>query len=416
MPETGQQRPEIARRKEQKVNLSDHILQAVGPDRRHVALTIRAEYQPAGGAGRTVMPPTYPVSEREKNPSKAYLIGPRLVGGERRDTVVLDQEPSQANRVEQALLLARDDGRLTLPVFEMVVPSAYGRIRLTSLDFPHRYADAYLRDSAIDGVKFDDSAFGKRLREATSGDVRPLYEREPLSLVLGAWDSHRKGRWPRFPRLYSASMFGLDPVTGLRQGGRMCPVNLTGSVDNTKAAKAGEPWKFVPLKDGDKAKEGHKLSEIGHGNIAPNPVHGGVTVTSIDRTATISCAGLDRLRFGAGTPAEAAVRGRATLAALALAGDRLAFGRPSVWLRSGCDLGKAAESIGLELPGGEIEELPVTAQEALDAYDELRERAAAAGLVMAGDTVTITPYGELAKAIQFAIEAGSQEDQEAVVA
>jgi hypothetical protein len=33
--------------------------------------------------------------------------------------------------------------------------------------------------------------------------------------------------------------------------------------------------------------------------------------------------------------------------------------------------------------------------------------------MMAADTVTITPYGELEKAIKFAIESGSQEDQEA---
>jgi CRISPR-associated protein Csb1 len=393
------------------MDLTEQILQATGASRRHIALTIRAQYQPAGGDGRTVMPPTYPTSDRD--PNRAYLIGERLVDRERRPAVVLDQEPSQANRVEQALLIARDEGRLTLPIFEMTVETRYGKIRLTSLDFPHRYADAYLRDSLIGGVPFDASQAGQRLREATAGDVRPLYEREPLSLVLGAWDSHRKGRWPRFPRLYSSSMFGLDPVTWLRRGGRMCPVNLTGSVDDTGAAKDGKPWKWEAARDKGRKHAGSKLSEIGHGNIAPNPVHGGVTISGIDRTATISLSGLDRLRFGDGTPAETAQLARATLAALALAGDRLAFGRPSVWLRSGCDLGKATEIIGLELPGGQIEELPVTAQEALDAYHELRQRAAAAGLMMAADTVTITPYGELEKAIKFAIESGSQEDQEA---
>lgn len=397
------------------MNLSDQILQAVGPRRRHIAVTIRAHYQPAGGAGRTVMPPTYPIDRGERDLSKMYLLYPRLVSGERRDTVTLDQEPSQANRAEQALLLARDEGRLTLPIFEMTVMTKYGKIRLTSLDFPHRYADAYLRYSEIDNVPFDESTAGKRLREATSGDVRPLYEREPLSLVLGAWDSHRKGRWPRFPRLYSATMFGLDPVTGLRKGGRMDSVNLTGHVSDTKLAKDGEPWTWRAFKPKEKPTAEHRLSEIGLGNIAPNPVHGGVTVSGIDRIATISCAGLDRLRFGDAS-AEAALLGRATLAALALAGDRLAFGKPSVWLRSGCDLGKVSETVGLELPGGDIEELPVAAEEALDAYHQLREQAAHAGLVMAEDTVAVTPYGDLEKAIQYAIEAGSQEDQETAVA
>ena len=38
-----------------------------------------------------------------------------------------------------------------LPMFEL---QAEG-IRLTSLDFPHRYADAYIRDSLVDGVRLD---------------------------------------------------------------------------------------------------------------------------------------------------------------------------------------------------------------------------------------------------------------------
>ena len=164
--------------------------------------------------------------------------------------------------------------------------------------------------------------------------MRPLYEREPCSLLFGAWDSHRKGRWPKFARLYAATMYGLDPVAGRRMGGRLDPVNLTGSVDDTAKAEAG--WQFI--QEGAKAK-GKKLSEIGHGNIAPNPVPGGVTVSEIRRVGSISLAGLERLRFG-DAPAEAASLARAALAALALAGDRLAFGRPSVWLRSGCDLAK----------------------------------------------------------------------------
>ena len=151
-----------------------------------------------------------------------------------------------------------------------------------------------------------------RLRMATVADVRPLFEREPCSLIFGAWDSHRKGRWPKFARLYSSSMYGLDPVVGTRKGGRMDSVNLTGTVDET--AKAESDWKFIA--EGTKQK-GNKLSEIGHGNIAPNPVPGGVTVSEIRRVASISLAGLERLRFGDAT-ADAGRFARAALATLAL--------------------------------------------------------------------------------------------------
>jgi CRISPR-associated protein Csb1 len=384
--------------------LADRLAGALGPGRVHTAIVVHGVYQPVGGAGRTVMPPTYPVSDSERDPNARYLIGERLVDGERRRAAVMDQEPSQANRVEEALLEARDAGLLRLPMFELRAVTPVEEIRLTSLDFPHRYADAYLRDSLLDGVRFDDSPVGKRLRATTRADVRPLYEREPCSLLFGAWDSHRKGRWPRFARLYAAMMYGLDPVTGRRMGGRMDPFNLTGAVDDS--AKAETDWQFIA--EGVKSK-GQKLSEIGHGNIAPNLVPGGVTVSEIRRVASISLAGLERLRFG-DAPAEAAGLGRAALAALALAGDRLAFGGPSVWLRSGCDLARASETLGLERPGGNLDELTVTAQDALDAFHELRDRAAAAGLEMGSDIITVEPTRPLAEAIRFAVTAGAQEE------
>lgn len=385
--------------------LADDLITATASERQHTAVVIRATYQPVGGAGRVVMPPTYPIPDNERNPNARYLIGDRLVDGAPRKAVVIDQEPSQANRVEEALRDARYQGRLQLPLFELRANTPMGDVRLTSLDFPHRYADAYVRDSLVDNVRFDESPVGKRLRAATVADVRPLYCREPASLIFGAWDSHRKGRWPKFARLYSSSMYGLDPVTSVRRGGRMDPQNLTGSIDDK--AKAESDWKFI--EEGTKAK-GTKLSEIGHGNIAPNPVPGGVTVSEIVRVASISLAGLERLRFGDAT-AEASNLARAALAALALAGDRLTFGGPSVWLRSGCDVAKVAEQVGLERPNGELDALGVTAQDAIDAFHELRDRALGAGIPMDSSTIDLVPITSLAEAIAFAVTTGSQ-DQE----
>lgn len=383
--------------------LADRLVAATSPEREHTAVVGHAVYQPVGGPGRTVMPPTYPVADNVRDPNERYLMAPRLVDGQPHPSVVIDQEPSQANRVEEALRDALYQGRLLLPIFEMRVATQLGEIRLTSLDFPHRYADAYLRDSLVDGVRFDESPAGKRLRAATVADVRPLYEREPASLIFGAWDSHRKGRWPKFARLYSSSMYGLDPVSFARMGGRMDPQNLTGAVDD--ATKAEANWQFIA--EGEK-KKGTKLSEIGHGNIAPNAVHGGVTVSKIQRVASISLSGLERLRFGDAT-ADAGNLARAALAALALAGDRLTFGGPSVWLRSGCDLAKVGETIGLERPSGGLDELDVTTQEALDTFSELRDRAAAAGIPMDKDAISVQPMPALTAAIQFAVTSGSQD-------
>ncbi len=94
---------------------------------------------------------------------------------------------------------------------------------------------------------------------------------------------------------------------------------------------------------------------------------------------------------------------RATLAALALAGDRLAFGRPSLWLRSGCDLTRQVESMAFERDGGELEPFELTAAQAIELFTELRGRAADAGVVMAIDTVAVTPTRALADAIAFSL-------------
>lgn len=367
--------------------LADLIVNALGESRRETGIAIDAVFQPAGGADWKVMPPTFPPVD-----GSPYLFEERWLDGERTNTVAIDQVPSQANRVEEALLAARDSGRVELPIIQMVVDG----MRLTSLQFPHRYADAYLRDSEIDGVRFDDSPVGMALRSTTADDVRPLYAREPYSLLFGAWDSHRKGRWPKFARVYQSMMFGVEPIVGNRRGGRYDPMNLVGKVDSKDKAEAD--WKF--LREGDKAK-GQRLSEIGHGHIAPNPAHGGVTVREIRRHGWISFAALERLRFGDASP-QAAVLARATLAALALAGDRLAFDRPSVWLRSGCDLTRAQETVAFEVGGGGREPLETSTADAVAAFVELRDRAAVAGVPAAADVVTVTPIKSLRDAMAYA--------------
>src|SRR5690606_16393615 len=121
--------------------------------------------------------------------------------------------------------------------------------------------------------------------------------------------------------------------------------------------------------------------------------------------------GLARLRFGDASK-EAVVLARATLAALALAGDRLAFGEPSVYLRSGCDLVRVSETVAFELAGGEREPIEVSADEAIAAFQELRDRASAAGIPMATDTIDLTPTPQLRDAIVYALTKASAEAED----
>jgi len=184
---------------------------------------------------------------------------------------------------------------------------------------------------------------------------------------------------------------------GARNAGRMDPLNLVGAA---KPGKDGGDWEYTPA--AEKKVVGERLSEIGHGNIAPNPQHGGVSITSATRIATVSLAGLDRIGFGA-APAEAAVAARAVLAAYALLADRLAFSGPSLWLRSGCELVLEDEQLEWVNRGGTTEAFTVTTETAVDLFGVAVGRAAEKGLALSVDTVLLTPSKSLAKAIDFSL-------------
>lgn len=383
----------------------ERLLADCGPDRTDVAIVIDVTARPAGPSGSKVAPPSYPVPDNAEHP---YLIEQRVISGERRSIVVLDSHQSQANRCEEALLWARDDGLIDLPLFELTTtvdtPHGGRDVRLTSLDLPHRYADAYLRDSLIGGVSFDKTDVGKRLRLATGADATALFERDPGSIVYGAWDSHRKGRQAKFARIYQSTVLGFDPVVGRRQGGRLDPLNLTG----TFTGDVDGGWSHVA--DGEKKDKDKRLSKIGHGSaLDGGEAHGWVTVDGACRWAEVSLAGLERVRFGAVEPSAAAA-GRAALAALALLGDRLAFDRPSWSLRSGCHLARADERIAWERPNGEREVFELGRDAAVALFAHAVDVAAGRGLAMARDTISVEPAAGLRDAIEHAYVAASAED------
>lgn len=367
------------------------LVDAVALTSERAVIRLSATYEPAGGASSRIFPPTYPADSN----ATPYLLEKRAWQGALRHDVVLDTVPSQANRAEEALLRARRAARIEVPLLELR-HTGEPPVVLTSLEFPHRYADAYLRDSLLDGVKFDGSDLGRAMLGASLADATALFVHDPGSLVFGAWNSHRKGRQQKFPRIYASEVIGWDPQTGSRAAGRMDPLNMVGSAKPT----AGGDWDFAPV--GEKVK-GERLSEIGHGNIAPNrQVNGGVTVSSAARSATVSLAALDRIGFGE-VGHDAVVAARAALAAYALAADRLAFGGPSLWLRSGCELVLVEERLEWVHRGASTEPFDLPTATALKVYALAVERAAKQGLAMSTDTVILTPSPSLAKAISYSL-------------
>lgn len=352
-------------------------------------IRIRATYQPAAGDGARIYPPTYP-TDQGKSP---YVTETRVVGGVERHDVLLDGVPSQANRAELALLKGLRAGRIEIPLLEISHQGA-ASVVLTSLELPHRFADAYLRDSEIDGVNFDKTDLGKAFQAASSDDVKALFQHDPGSLVFGAWNSHRKGRQAKFPRIYASEIVGWDPALGERKAGRMDPLNLTGN-----AKPDGDTWTFVAA--GEKIK-GERLSEIGHGNIPPNAAHGGVTITSATRFATVSFAALDRLGFG-GASHEASVAARTALAAYALLADRLAFSAPSLWLRSGCELVTIGDTLEWVNRGGTADAFTLNTVDAISLFTHAAQVVEDLGLPLSLAPVRLTPGKSLAAAIDFAL-------------
>ncbi|MEV8535634.1 type I-U CRISPR-associated RAMP protein Csb1/Cas7u [Streptomyces sp. NPDC051211] len=362
------------------------------------AIRVSAEYEPIGGDGDTLFPPTVKIKETD---GAGYLVEPRYVDGEKVDVVWLDQPQSQANRCEQALMDAIRDGSTYLPHLLLVTESAGVPVRTTNLQAPHRSRDAYFRDAEdATGAAFDKTEAGRALRQASSEDWSAYLRLVPSDLAYGVWDSHRKRRIQvKIPRAYKSAMIGIAPLIGVRGAGRVDPLNLAG--DTVQVSESG----WTPV-EGIKAPKGAKtarMSELGHGMIPPSEGLGGVSVRSVQREASLAMAQLASLRFGeAGEEFTAAAR--ALVAAIALLGDRLAFASPALRLRSGCDLVLVSERVQWVQRGrdGRPQEEPLavnTVQEALALFEIASERARAAGLEWSAEPVALKPNASLQQAI-----------------
>lgn len=360
----------------------DRLAAAASLEGDDAAVRMTATYEPAAGPGTKVSPPTYPAPDAPRNasdPYSPYVIEDRVApDGSTQKCVLLDSRQSQANRCEEALQGAIYDGRLSLPHLVLELETHGTQVTITSLTAPHRSRDAYFRDAlGLDGTRFDETDAGKRL---LAGEASAYYASAPADLVYGVWDSHRKRRiQTKFPRVYTSEIVGLGTQVGTRMAGRYDL--LTGAANVTGGDM---DWQLTE-------KGGTKVSEIGLGPIPPQRGPGGVTVEAIHRDATLSFAGLARLPLGDAATSRA---GRAVLGALALLGDRLAFGSPAVFLRSGCDLVLTDERMSWVGRRGE-DPFELSRADALALFQIAVDRAASAGLTWVDEPVRLRPMEKL---------------------
>ena len=132
-----------------------------------VAIRVRQQLQPAGGPGDKIFPPTYATGDGKLK----YAGETRRVSGHDVPCVLLDSVASQANRMEEALLAAWELEALNFPVIGVDF-SGEGDLAdlgsVTTLQAPHRIADAILRDAttAKGDILFRDTPQGKAYTES----------------------------------------------------------------------------------------------------------------------------------------------------------------------------------------------------------------------------------------------------------
>ena len=391
------------------------IKELIAAVRNAAAIRRLRRLQPAGGRGSTIFPPTYPSSG---NRPAQHVYSRQLLPRERAKpkkaterkvwTVLLDSVQSQANRLEEALLEAADDG-LPLPFVTVDFGEAdlAPLTRITSLDAPHRIYDAVLRDSRREGLSFMESPEGLRLAAATPADATALLEYSPNALLFGSWHSQGQGGGlgAKFPRAIVSEILGIDVplekvpsndggrmsehrTTGRRTGSRIDPLGIRREVEVYRDSDTKE-WATTKEAAGKKARK-VRPSEINHGNIAPTVTPLGVTCAFVEHRTVITLAGLRRLRFGDMERNEAA---RTMLAALGLVAITEQDARGYA-LRSRCDLVcDAPANLEIVQADGGTEQLPMNREVAQALYRESYALAQKAGFRF--DSLRLVPQDKL---------------------
>ncbi len=403
----------------------EHLQDAV---KTAAAFRCRRRLQPAGGEGGKVFPPTFP--------NAVYAIEKRRVPGRENPVqcVLLDSVQSQANRMEQALQEALDEKRFVMP-YVVVDFSDYdpqdgdseqqGKLidaigRVTSLQVPHRLADAILRDSDLNGTRFRESEKGRALNRASIANATPLFEMCPTALVFGMWDSTgpKGGLGAKFERAMVSEIVGIGAEwedNYLARGVRRDPLEVRAAVKVLK--KADKTWHLAS----EKEKDGKKVwepgstepSKINHSSVPFNSRNSGLTIEYAEQTTTLSLIVLRRLRFPIDGVATAStdVLARTVLAALGLAAATLAF-EAGMGLRSRCLLwpdGPMTWDL-LKSPGEEPQKYALSCDQAVELLNQAIAAAKARYLPWPEEPIELKPSSNLVELVRRSQLEATKED------
>ena len=373
-------------------------------------IRIHTDLEPLSGRGGTVKPAVYasnsgPRFQEDRRWASADDAEPTHV-------IVIDNVPSQANRLEDALRMERvavGVPELVLDLADLSHLPAHLPRKISSLQFPHRNADAYLRDAMLGEENFLATEIGKDIFEATAQACGPLMAWFPQSLLFGFWQSHlgRKRANTKHARSWVSEIIGWNPATTetRTQGMKGDPLNLnidtklqTDPEDQTRWDITTEAKKKGRSDEG----KGTRLSEIGHGQALFREMEqtpAAVSFMNITQQASVSFAQLRRVSLGDGRP-DADAAARALLVALGLHAHNLAFGRGFA-LRSGAELEPRKKTSIWLAEGADVNCEMGDGQATAILLQEARARAAAEGVPLDGwdQQVILKPKPQLKKTI-----------------
>ncbi len=383
------------------------------------------EYQPMGGPGDKVFPPTYEGGK--------YAIEERVLPGYDMPVpcVLLNSVQSEANHMELALLEAWDDGHISLPVItvDFAGHELAKDLHITSLEAPHRIADALLRDSQRNGVLFRSTEHGRRLDDVSNKNATPLLELCPTALVFGMWDSAgpRGGLGAKFARALVSEIIGINAKIGVKTGSRIDPAAIVKSAGPVYQAQNGS-WtlnesdarreKDKPVQCG---KDG-KPSEVNHGNVVPSISKegegGGITMDKALQTTVLSLPALRRLCFPFGdtrSDVETNRAARTVLAGLGLLAATL-MREKGLDLRSRCQLFPQSSFVWelLDDPETAPARFTLNAEQAIAVFNRALDEARERNLPWMEQKLVLSPSPQLVDLVrrsqkQTAIQTGAED-------
>lgn len=338
----------------------DSLVAACGDASFEDGIRIDTELESLAGPGGPVKPAVYEGGRYQEDRRWASSSDEEAT-----QVIVIDNVPAQANRLEDALRRHRASvpvPELVLDLSELTNLPAHLPSRVSSLQFPHRNADAYLRDAQLDGVDFVQTDLGRAILAATPEVCGPLMAWFPQALLYGFWQSHlgKKRHNTKHARAWVSEIIGWRPAASNTRvlGLKGYPLNL--NTDETLASNPDDRfhWEIgtAKLKEIEGGRK-DKLSEIGHGQVpfmGAEAAAAAVSFAKVTQRATLSLAQLRRVALGPDHSAKADSAARALLVALGLHAHMLAFGRGFA-LRSGAELRPTKSSTTWLGENGDVE-------------------------------------------------------------